>query len=58
MLKQLALLAAASTVALVVVRKLRAVREERELWEEALNAPELASPVGQATTLPSTPVIA
>ncbi|MGH3544795.1 MAG: DLW-39 family protein [Mycobacteriales bacterium] len=51
MVKRLALLAAVSTIALVVVRKLRAVRDERELWEEAISAPELVSPAGSAATL-------
>ncbi|MGI8648336.1 MAG: DLW-39 family protein [Mycobacteriales bacterium] len=41
MFKRIVLVAAVSTVALLVVKKLRVAREERELWQEATSAPEL-----------------
>ncbi len=50
MLKRLALLAAVSTVALVVARKLRAAREERELWQEAMKAPKFSSSAATTVT--------
>ncbi|HEX3731447.1 MAG TPA: DLW-39 family protein [Mycobacteriales bacterium] len=41
MIKRLALVAAVAGTVLLVLRKLRTVREERELWQEAMSAPYL-----------------
>jgi len=37
--KQLAAVVVLSTIVYVVAKKIRAAREERELWQEAINAP-------------------
>ena len=48
MIKRLVLVAALAGTALLVLKKLRTVREERELWQEAMSAPDLP-PVVEAS---------